>query len=231
MINVSSSGDAQRAERIGGTTVSAIMGRNPWQTREKALQYHLNPAPLKDNRYMEWGRRLEGPVAEAYADKNDVTLIDLVEEEANGLLCGHTIRHPEVPYLIGSPDRLVLKPGLTRYKVTEKISDDLMKIGGGIAYGLEIKTSSAWKAKDWNDTIPEHYLIQAQFYMMVTGLDRWDFAVLIGGNGYRDPWHNGDEKGEYSHFSVKADLMLHQDMIDAAADFWEEVQSERGRRK
>ena len=220
-----------RRSRIGGTAISAILGKNPWQTREATMAYYLGgPGPVP-NRYMEWGLRGEAAVANAYADKNDLKLVDLVKEEEEDLLPGQIVRHPEVDFLAGSPDRLVLKPGLDRYRAESKNGDEKMRIISGISHGLEIKTASAWSKKKWDMGIPEHYVMQCQFYLMITGLPRWDIAVLIGGNDYRDFAHSSDGnktvKGEYSNYVIEPDLFLHAQMVEEATKFWEEVKNER----
>lgn len=65
------------------------------------------------------------------------------------------------PFMLASVDRLVV----------------------GENAGLEIKTASGYKSKEWQlDEVPDEYYIQCQHYMAVTGCDKWYIAVLIGGN-------------------------------------------------
>ena len=53
---------------------------------------------------------------------------------------------------------------------------------------IEIKTTSAF-SKSWGesgtDQIPDQYLCQVQWYMMLTGRNFADIPVLVGGNDYR----------------------------------------------
>ena len=73
------------------------------------------------------------------------------------------------PWMVGTPDRFV-EPDA----------------------GLEIKTTSQWRADDWGENhggaedIPIYYLYQVYHYMIVTGLPTWHVTCLIGGDQRRD---------------------------------------------
>ena len=58
-----------RAKCITGTDIGALIGVNPWKT---PLDVYLEKVGLThgipDNKYMEWGRRLEAVVAKKYAE-------------------------------------------------------------------------------------------------------------------------------------------------------------------
>lgn len=73
----------------------------------------------------------------------------------------------------------------------------LADLDGGVVHpiwglgGYEGKTCSAYKKHDWDDgKIPDDYWCQGQWYMGVTGLPYFIFAVLIGGNKFR--WYKVD---------------------------------------
>jgi len=57
--------------------------------------------------------------------------------------------------------------------------------------GLEIKTASEYKKKEYsehldpNPRIPAQYRCQINHYLYITGWDYWWLAVLIGGNDFR----------------------------------------------
>merc|ERR1711969_195803 len=100
---------------------------------------------------MEWGLRLEDPVATKYADFNNESLVDPVEETKRDLLPGHTLIHPEHNFLVGSPDRLVRQN--SRYKVK---NHPLGLEVTGIKHGLEIKTAYYFSVKKWDkEGVPE----------------------------------------------------------------------------
>jgi putative phage-type endonuclease len=77
---------------------------------------------------------------------------------------------------------------------------------------LEIKTSRL--GRDWGapgtNAVPDHYALQCQHYMLVTGLAVADLAVSISG-------------APPQIFELGADRELHGLIIDAARDFWERV--------
>ncbi len=80
---------------------------------------------------------------------------------------------------------------------------------------VEIKTSryeSAW-GDAGTDQVPIEYILQVQHYMLVTGFDYADIAVLISGS-------------EYRQYEIKADQELHEMMIEQYIDFWASVQNQ-----
>jgi predicted phage-related endonuclease len=77
---------------------------------------------------------------------------------------------------------------------------------------FEAKTASAYKAGEWEDGIPEEYLLQVQHYLAVTGCNGVYIAVLIGGNSFK--WR-----------FIERDNELIEMLIKLEADFWGHVQS------
>ena len=59
---------------------------------------------------------------------------------------------------------------------------------------FEAKTASAYKTGEWEDAIPDEYMIQIQHYMAVTGCQGAYIAVLIGGNAFRWRFVERDEE-------------------------------------
>ncbi len=59
---------------------------------------------------------------------------------------------------------------------------------------FEAKTASAYKAGEWEDTIPDEYMCQVQHYMAVTGYKGAYIAVLIGGNTFKWKFVERDEE-------------------------------------
>lgn len=96
-------------------------------------------------------------------------------------------QHPEYPFMLANIDRWVTK---------EKA-------------GLECKTSSAYRAHEWEgEKVPDEYAIQCNHYMAVTGAPHWYLAVLIGGNTFK-------------HFRIDRDEELINYLIQIEKDFWE----------
>lgn len=75
---------------------------------------------------------------------------------------------------------------------------------------FEAKTASAYKAGEWEDSIPDEYLLQVQHYMSVTGYVGTYIAVLIGGNTFKRKFIERDEE-------------LISMLIELEADFWDYV--------
>lgn len=77
---------------------------------------------------------------------------------------------------------------------------------------FEAKTASAFKANEWENAIPDEYMLQVQHYMAVTGYKAAYIAVLIGGNTFR--WR-----------LVERDEELISMLIELESRFWEYVQN------
>ena len=77
---------------------------------------------------------------------------------------------------------------------------------------FEAKTASAYKAGEWENSIPAEYMLQIQHYMAVTGYKGTYIAVLIGGNTFK--WK----------FIERDDEMIAM-LISLETDFWEHIKS------
>ena len=93
------------------------------------------------------------------------------------------LAHPDVPIAMASLDGLVnAKEG---------------------QHGLEVKTTG----QSW-DRPPDMYLFQVAWYQAVTGLPRFDFAVLARGQ-------------QYSEYTVERDDRLCEDLLTFVPEWWE----------
>lgn len=77
---------------------------------------------------------------------------------------------------------------------------------------FEAKTASAYKASEWENAIPDEYMLQIQHYMAVTGYKGAYIAVLIGGNSFKWKFIERDEE-------------LISMLIKLESDFWAHVQN------
>lgn len=150
-----------RRSFIGGSDAAAVLGMSRWRTPLDVWieKTSVDPMPDTASEPMRWGSRLEPVIADDYAARHSVRLIE-----------SPSIVHPDYPMISGTPDRLIVDAD-----------------GQPIA-GLEIKTSSRyddWGA-DGTDEIPTEYLLQCQQYMAVVPVDIWRVAVLLGGNRLRE---------------------------------------------
>lgn len=72
-------------------------------------------------------------------------------------------RHDTYPFMLANVDREIV----------------------GCNKGLECKTASAWKGKEWDDgKVPAEYVLQCQHYMEVMDWESMYLAVLIGGQKF-----------------------------------------------
>jgi len=148
---------SDRKTGIGSSDAAAALGLSPWVTPlELYLEKISDDTPSLDSDAIYWGNRLEDMVANEYA-----------------LRTGQGVRrrrrayhHPEAPLLT---------------HIDRKIEGEQVV--------LECKTANAFAAGDWGepgtDRVPEHYFIQAMHHLAVTGWQRCDIAVLIGGSDFR----------------------------------------------
>lgn len=184
-----------RQSGIGGSDISAIMGENPYKTAYDLYQEKvgdITESQMSEPAY--WGTILEDVVAKEYARRNDVKV-----QKVNYL-----IRHSEYDWAIANIDRAVINPdiaGNVRIKDGSLTTDRL----------LEVKTASEYVKTNWGDEhtdqVPDHYNLQCQWYMGITGVTMCDLALLLGGNKYRQ-------------YTISFDAELFELMLEAAKDFW-----------
>lgn len=184
--------------KIGGTTVSAIVGLNPWETAHSAyLKLRKEVPPTPDNIAMERGRRYEPIVADIFQGGHQELR---VAHNRLGTNAPEIYEHADYPFLVGRPDRLLY----------DAQSNDLVE-------GLEIKTSNWSNVRQWGeegtDAIPQNYLIQCQWYAGLAKLPIWRVAVAFL-----------DDVGtlkQYKEYKINADEELFETLVERAVDFWE----------
>jgi putative phage-type endonuclease len=178
--------------KIGGSTIAAILGLSQWSSPHSVyLELTGETPPTENNAILERGRKLEPVIAQMFAaihDEFQVVTQGILEDD-------------ECPYLIGSPDRMLLS-SLTRV----------------IASGLEIKTADVSKMPEWGeeetDEVPVEYWTQCQWYMGLTGLPDWYIAV-----GFVKP---GSKKiVGYREYYLEFDKARFAAMKQRAIEFWE----------
>lgn len=144
---------------IGGSDAAAVCGLDPWSSPFAVYQSKISPAPDEDNPAMMWGRKLEGAIADHFAECHpELSVGDYREMYA----------HPERTWQLATPDR-ILHDG-----------DDEPGI-------LEVKTTGWRRAEEWaGGRVPDGAALQTNHYLAVMGF-RWAWvAVLIDGRDYRE---------------------------------------------
>lgn len=178
--------DQQKEERrtgIGGSDVAAVCGLSPWRTAlDVFLEKTGDVAPIDETPAMYWGKRLEDVVADEYARREGVDLRRV----------NRTLRAKDHPFMLAHIDRQVLD-------------------GARI---LECKT--ARDSQDWGeegtDDVPIFYLTQCLHYMIVSGRDVCDLAVLFL------------LERDFRIYRIGFDRDTADRVIDLEADFWQRVE-------
>ena len=176
-----------RESGIGGTDIAAIVGVSPYKTRWDVYADKRGLAePVEVTTRMKVGI-LQQP-----------TVVRLYEEETGDIVAwsDETIRHPKEEWIVGTPDGFIAHepgPGELLFKKdgSRRLIVELE------APGFEAKTAGldqAWRWGENQDDIPEEYIIQCQWYMVLTGRKRWVVAALIGGDRFRFHVLDADEE-------------------------------------
>ena len=154
----------QRTKGLGASDAAAAIGVSPWKTPYQlwAEKVGLVEAPdLSDREWIEWGHRLEPIIAKAYAERSGRT-VELWPQY--GL-----VLHKHHEWLCCTPD--AVQCGDPPAEIADR---DSMGI-------LQVKSTGAFLAKDWDNDPPVYYQVQLQHELEVTGCDWGTLAVLIGG--------------------------------------------------
>lgn len=149
---------AGRRNGIGASDAPAVLGISPFKSRGDLWAEKtglVEPPDLSDNEAVEWGLRLEEPIAIAYADRTGrgVTLCAPFSSQS----------HSTLEWLMCTPDAI--------QSARDRECNGL----------LQIKTTSAFNASDWSDGPPLYYQVQLQHELFVTGYPWGTLCCLIGG--------------------------------------------------
>jgi putative phage-type endonuclease len=142
---------AMRTTGIGASESPMLLGESP---HGGPIDLYLRKVGLSEDApspEQEMGNYLEEGVARYYADKTGSHL-----EPAT------TLRHPQYPWLLATPDRWV----------------------NGRRKLLQIKMVGSWMAHHWRDTedgIPDYVRIQVTQEMDVAGVPICDVCAVLGG--------------------------------------------------
>lgn len=158
---------AWRNKGIGGSDASVICGINKYKSViELWMEKTGQIEPKESGEAAYWGNILEPIVREEFTKR---TGIEVGIEKS-------ILQHPEYPFMLANLDGVIIDP---------------IKKCGLI---FEAKTASIYNAHEWELDIPEHYQLQVQHYMAVTGFIGAYVAVLIAGNHYKYYYIERDEE-------------------------------------
>lgn len=179
-----------RRNGIGGSDAAAILGLNPWKSPLALYNEKiglLESDSLDDKEYVEWGTILEPVIAEKYQKVTGRRL----------LYPGPYViqRNDQYPHMLATVDRF--------------IAGDEIDQAIGV---LEIKTTGAYSEKNWDIEPPEHYQIQLQHSLVVTGFTMGAFALLIGGQ-------------KFIHLDVQKNEAFCALLIEKEQEFWHRLET------
>ena len=173
-----------RDKYIGGSDVGTILGLNQFKS---AYELYLE----KTNRLEP--ENLDDKLQVKLGHKMEQVVAELYEDETGKKtqMSNKSYRCKEYPFLRGHIDRKILK---------EK-------------RGLEIKTTSSYNKTNYaeGEVPPVHYY-QCMFYMMITGMHKWDICTLR------------DNRQLYIT-TVEWDIDIAEDILSKLIDFWRCVET------
>ena len=151
---------AHRKKGIGGSDIAAILGVSKFKTALDVYLSKTTEQPEQKGEHLYWGHALENPIIDRFIQDTGANVIRQPEMR----------RHPDYEWAIANADALITN-------------------GDTIEAILEIKTSSAFKSREWGaddtDEVPIEYIAQVQWYMWIYDVQEAYLAALIGGNQYR----------------------------------------------
>ena len=172
-----------RKQGIGGSDASVVCGINKYKSPVELWMNKTGQIPPQEaGEAAYWGTLLESIVRAEFTRR---TGIEVTKPSV-------ILQSEEHPFMLANLDG------------TCEVPD----VGTCI---FEAKTASAYKAGEWEDTIPDEYQLQIQHYMAVTGYAGAYIAVLIGGNTFRWKFVERDEE-------------LISMLIELESAFWNHVQ-------
>jgi len=156
---------AKRREYIGASDAAAILGADPRRGALAVFESKVTGYSSDDNKWMKYGRDIEGAIANMYSEETGREVIDLGATTI-------TV-HPDLPFL-----------GATLDRQTHKEMDE------GPHGPLELKSIDPYGAKVYPDQFAEepplHMLIQLMIQMACTGASWGSLAGLFP--GYNLQW-------------------------------------------
>ena len=146
-----------RRRGIGGSDAGAIMGVNPYKSILEVWMDKTNQIAIEEteSEAAYWGKLLEPVVREEFTKRSGLSVQPVP----------FLLQHEEHIFMLANLDGMVDDP----------------------VYGrcvFEAKTSSAYKADEWEKGIPDSYYAQLQHYLAITGWKGAYIAALIGGNDF-----------------------------------------------
>lgn len=188
----------ERQTLLTASDAAAALGLNPYVTPLQLYAQKLGLVEVEENEAMKWGKRLEEPIAQGFAEDTGRVVIHPPEYEI--------VRHPDALWLGCTLDRENVGCEKTPAPIVTRSREDGLEIGP-----LEIKNPGQGQKSKWDEEPPLVYQIQLQIQMACTKAQWGTLCALIGGASLR--W---------------ADLLRNDDFLNVAMprleEFWLRVQ-------
>lgn len=170
---------------IGGSDASVVCGISRYKSPVELWMEKTNQIPSQEaGEAAYWGTQLEALVRDEFTRRTGIEVSHT----------GQLLQSEAHPFMLANLDGTCQHPD-----------------HGTCIF--EAKTASVYKSGEWDDSIPDEYMLQVQHYMAVTDYKGAYIAVLIGGNTFRWKFVERDEE-------------LIAMLIQLESDFWEHVKSE-----
>lgn len=155
-----------RKQGIGGSDAATVCGLNRYQSPLELWMEKTDQLSHQEaGEAAYWGTQLEDLVRTEFTKRTGIEVTQTYQ----------LLQSKEHPFMLANLDGVCQHPDL-----------------GTCVF--EAKTASAFKASEWENTIPDNYQIQLQHYLSVTGYAGAYIAVLIGGNTFRWKFVERDEE-------------------------------------
>lgn len=172
-----------RRNGIGGSDAAAICGLNPYKSPMAVwLEKTGQAEPENVGEAAYWGNILEPLIMEEFGRR---TGLDVGRELS-------ILQHEKHSFMIANLD------GIAFCRERNE------------AFVFEAKTANSFSASLWENGVPEHYQLQVQHYMAVTGYSGTYVGVLIGGQNFK-------------HFYIPRDEEIIGMLIELEKRFWNYV--------
>ncbi|WP_411679603.1 YqaJ viral recombinase family protein [Clostridium thailandense] len=155
-----------RNKGIGGSDVAAICGLNKYKSPVQLWMEKTEQIAAEEAGEAAYFGTILEPIIKMEFTKRTSLPIRNVKA---------ILKHPIYSFMLANLDGVVKDP----------IHDKCI---------FEAKTASAFKQEQWENGIPEEYMLQVQHYMAVTGYQKAYVAVLIGGNHFKYKVIDKDEE-------------------------------------
>ncbi len=168
-----------RRTGITASEIAVVMGLSPYSSPFSLYHQKLgNLPPMEDSLVLRVGRHNESLACELFAERN-------LELDLHG--DGRQLyAHPDRPWQMATPDRLVTEAGAYVCPLHDRLDFDPVDgapchCGGPLLAVLEAKTAASYDGwgDDGSDEIPVHYRCQVLWQMDVMGVSTAFVACLF----------------------------------------------------